>query len=387
MIIIIGKINRIIPLILVAAMFVTVLPGNALAQTPDNSLSLERALQIAYKSNPDLKKAELDVEQAQINRDDAMDYVTFIPTGGLLSPSYQQVYNSYQKAEIALTGAKRSQKVAKDKVTVDVIGAYVDAVKNYNNLRLAELTLDNLMQQLNIIQINKLVGNSSDFEVSSFLNQVEQAQNTVKSAKAQYDSSISALGTIMGKSQGWTPVLTTKAVSEKYIREPLNVELSQGLSQSVSVWQSQQLLDIQKTQESWVIPNYSNDQRNLDMSTAENTLEQAKTKTAGAIEQLYYGIDATQEQIAAAKAAYQQSQREMEIVQLQYDLGLIPRYSLQGSNSLASAALAEQKAQINLENLKASLASYKAQFAYLTGQTVYDAADWTPEPETVATAK
>ncbi|NLB88558.1 MAG: hypothetical protein GX790_04935 [Syntrophomonadaceae bacterium] len=73
-------------------------PENLYAQDAkgDGGLSIQEALEMAYKHNPDLLKAELEVEKAEIQKDDLAEAVTWIPTGGLINPAYQQVFNSYQ---------------------------------------------------------------------------------------------------------------------------------------------------------------------------------------------------------------------------------------------------------------------------------------------------
>ena len=72
-------------------------------------LSINEALDIAYQKNIDLDKATLDVEKAQINADDAAKQITYIPSGGMVSSSYQQVVNNWQQAAIDLTSAKKNQ--------------------------------------------------------------------------------------------------------------------------------------------------------------------------------------------------------------------------------------------------------------------------------------
>ena len=380
-------VKKLTPMLLVAFMILAITPNIALAQESDTSLTLEQALDIAYKSNPDLRQADLEIDKAQIQRDDAAELVTSIPIGGIISLTGQEVYNGFQKAEIALEGAKRNKTTEKERLASDVINAYTAVLKNYNTMETARLTIEDLRQQLSTSYIAQETGVISSFDVKSFESAIKQAEDEYKGAQSQYESSISSLRTVVGKDQWWKPVLTSRAVLKEYSRENLDTELSRGISQSVNVWQSQELLDIEKSQEGWVIPNLSTDMRNINLDMAETTHEQAKLKTMGAIEQLYYGIDATEGQIAAAEAAYEQAQRDLEIAQLKYDVGLIPKYSMagaSGSSSLAAVTLAAQKAQYNLDSLQAGLAGMKAQFAYLTGQTVYDAGDWTPEPQAVA---
>lgn len=252
------------------------------------------------------------------------------------------------------------------------------------------LTLEDLKQQLSVANIAMQTGVMSEYDLTAVQSGIRQAEKGYQASQAQYDSALAALAALLGQGPNWKPELTSQAVLTEYQRNDLDVELSRGMEQSTAVWQSQAQVDIEETKEHWVMPNISSDMQNINTETAQTTLEQAKIATKSAIEQLYYGIDATEGQIAAAEAANEQAQRDLEIAQLKYDVGLATKYSLpgaSGSSSLAATTLAAQKTQYSLDSLQAGLAGMKAQFAYLTGQTVYDAEDWTPEPQAVAANK
>ena len=375
---------------MLAFVAVAIMPETAIAQENTSALTMQQALDMAYKHNPDLRKAQLELDKAQINRDDAAKAVSYIPTGGLVYPEIQQGYNLFQQAEIGLKVAKRTAATEKDRLSKDIINAYTTALKNYNTMETTRLTLEDLKQQLSVANIAMQTGMMSEYDLTSVQSGIRQAEKGYQASQAQYDSALAALAALLGQGSDWKPELTSQAVLTEYQRNDLAIELSRGVEQSSAVWQSQAQLDIEKSKETWVMPNISSDMQSINTGTAEMTLEQAKIATKSAIEQLYYGIDATEGQIQAAEAANVQAQRDLEVTQLKYDVGLTPKYSMPGASglsSLAAATLAAQKAQYNLDSLQASLAGMKAQFAYLTGQTVYDAGDWTPEPQAVAANK
>ncbi len=375
---------------MLAFVAVAIMPETAIAQENTSALTMQQALDMAYKHNPDLRKAQLELDKAQINRDDAAKAVSYIPTGGLVYPEIQQGYNLFQQAEIGLKVAKRTAATEKDRLSKDIINAYTTALKNYNTMETTRLTLEDLKQQLSVANIAMQTGMMSEYDLTSVQSGIRQAEKGYQASQAQYDASLAALAALLGQGSDWKPELTSQAVLTEYQRNDLAIELSRGVEQSSAVWQSQAQLDIEKSKETWVMPNISSDMQSINTGTAEMTLEQAKIATKSAIEQLYYGIDATEGQIQAAEAANVQAQRDLEVTQLKYDVGLTPKYSMPGASglsSLAAATLAAQKAQYNLDSLQASLAGMKAQFAYLTGQTVYDAGDWTPEPQAVAANK
>lgn len=342
-----------------------------------NNLTIQQTLDMAYKSNPDLRKAQLEVDRAQINRDDAAEYATWIPAGGLVIPAYQQVMNGYQQAEIGLTTAKKAQGAEKDRITKEVISTYTKVLKDYNAMENMKLTLEDLNHQKRIAGMSKGLGLVSDVDYSKLNAGIKKAEEGYKAMEAAYEASLASLRYLLGQGDSWNPVLSSRAVLKTYLRNDLNTELSRGTSESILVWTKKALLDIEKSKENWVLPNISLDMQKITSGMAEIDYEQARRNAKATIEGLYYGIDATEGQIQAAEVAYNTAQKDKEIAQLKFDVGIIPKYSaIPGAETLSSANLEEEKARLELENLKADLAKMKADFAYLTGQTVYDPADW-----------
>lgn len=344
---------------------------------PTNNITIQEALDIAYKSNPDLRKAQLEIEKAQILRDDAAKAVTWIPTGGLINPAYQQVFNGYQQAEIGLSTAKKAEASEKNRITKEVIGSYTKVLKDYNTMESMKITLEDLEHQKRIAGMSKGLGLMADIDYEKLDAGIKNAEEGYKAIQAAYEGSLASLRYLLGQNPNWNPVLTSRAILETYPRNELSVELSRGTSESILVWTSKALLDIEKSQEYWVLPNVSTDMRNINRDKAEINYKQAKRDTRALIEQLYHGINAIEGQIQAAEVAYNTAQKDMEIAQVKYDVGMIPRYSaMPGAETLSSAKVEAEKTRLELENLKADLAKMKADFAFLTGQTVYNPKDW-----------
>lgn len=354
-------------------------PENLYAQDAkgDGGLSIQEALEMAYKHNPDLLKAELEVEKAEIQKDDLAEAVTWIPTGGLINPAYQQVFNSYQKAEIAWETAKKARDAEKDRLTQEVIAAYAQVVKDYNNMEAIRLTWENMKNQQRIYAIAKGAGLTSDIDYNKYKFGLNELEKGYEALKAKYEGSVAALGALLGQSHYWEPKLTSRAVLEKYERHEMTVEINRALSKSILVLQQKALLDIAETQKYWILPNVSTDLRNIDLSMAKIDYEQAKRTARSTIESLYHGLDALEGQIEAAQLAYDNAVKDLEVAKLKYEIGMTSRYSMNPSeDSLASLELNVIKKGLELESLKADLASTKAMFAYLTGKEVYTPSDW-----------
>ena len=338
-------------------------------------------MELAFKNNPNLRLAELEVEKAQILRDDAYDYVDYFPTEGVVTLAFNQVFNAYQQAEIGLNTAKRAKLAAKDQLTKDVIAAYTEALMNYNNMKSMELTLKNTRDLHTVSSVAGKVGVISSYDFDSSITGLQQAEEGYRAAQLTYEGSIANLGSLLGQHPDWDPVLTSNALITTYEREDLSIDIIHGSSESVLVWTKQALLDIEKSKENWILPGLTSEERKIDMSTAELNYEDAKRTSRVLIEQMYYGIDTIEGQIKLAELAYEKAMKDKELAQLKYDLGLIPRLTLTpGADSLESKILAVSQANTQLCNLKLQLANLKAQYAFMIGEDVFEEADWTAPP-------
>lgn len=340
------------------------------------SLDLQAALTMAFEKNSDFRQADLSVDLAQVQQDKAAESVTFVPTGGLVYPAYQSVMNAYQQAEIGLKSAKKNRDATKESISQTVISDYCAVLKNYNTMENARISLQDLKDQKYLCSLSKTLGMMSDYDYNNLTVSIKQAEEAYKAAQSNYDGSMAALGVILGQSQGWQAELTSRPIINKYERDSLDIEISRGTSESKLVWTQAASLAVEQSKQSWILPNVTTKVSKINLEMSEIQYEQAKRSVRTSIEQLYYSINSSEGQIEAAETAYQSAQSTLKNNQLKYDLGLISKRSLNGGDSLSSAQTAEHKAGVTLENAKLDLVNMKAQFAYLTGQTVYAAKDW-----------
>ncbi|NLY36868.1 MAG: TolC family protein [Tissierellia bacterium] len=341
-----------------------------------NPLSIVEAIEIAWDKNPALRKAKLEVDRAQIARDKSLEAVTWIPTGGLVVPAYQQVFNTYQQAEIGLTAAKKTEKLEKNRIAKEVIKAYTNALNDYKSMQLAYATYKNIQERASINSLANSIGLSSAYDYEQFKLTKNKAEQDYLAAESAYRSSIAELRQILNKSNEWQPQLISEPVITTYDREDLSTELARSMSESVLVWSKEALLDIEKSKQNWVIPNLPSDLQKIDLDMAEIDYEQAKQDARVIIEGLYHTIDLLEGQIESAEVNLKIAEKELALANLRYELGMIAKNGITGEQDLSSAQLKAQAAEVQLIKLKSQLAQAKAEFAYLTSKEVFNEQDW-----------
>jgi len=365
------------PLFLVLLMIVFMFPSTVTAATAEKeSLSIQDAIDTAYKSNPDLQKAYYQTESARITLNDAKD-VAYIIDGSVGTQKLQNITDTYQQTNLNWESAKKTEAAEKDRISKDVIVAYINVVKSYNNLQKQQLALEDLKGQRKITSLAKELGTVASLDYDKSTSGLKQTEEAYKIAETTYQTNVASLGSLLGKSSGWNADLTSRLVADKYARNSLSVELSRGTSESLQVWKAGEALKLEENRKDWWITGLNSGVQKQNLNIAGVNYEQAKRTVASSIEQLYYSIDNCESLIETYKLAYTQAQTDLKTAQIKYQLGLIPTRALSTGDSLASAQLAEQNAYINLENARADLVNLKAQFTYLTGQKNYDSQDWT----------
>jgi len=317
------------------------------------------------------------VEQREIQRDDLAEVVQYIPGAGLVSPQVQELVSGYQSAEIAWDAAKKAEKSTRENITLQVVSTYASAIRARNELDVARVTLEDTKQQLRTLSLAEAVGLLADFDYEKAKTQSLQIQEQCNYLQSQYEGAISGLRSLLGKGEDWVPVLTSRPELNEYEREDLSLELSRGLSRSVQVWSKEAELNIEKGREKWIIPGISSEMQSINTGIKEADYEQARRDTKAQIEQLYFVLESLEGQIAAAQKACDISEKNLELGELKYKMGLIPNISMTaGGESVSSYRISAEKASITLQSLKATLAETKAKFAFLTGKQIYQESDW-----------
>ena len=381
---------RIIAVTMVFSIFsLMAAPALAMAKSVGGeSLSIAAALELAAKSNPSYRQASLQVEKTELIRDKAAQAVGGIPERGWVDLDSQQVINSYQQAVIGYDAARKALEAQKNTLTKDVISAYTACLKEYNNLAYARINLENTRRQLQISGIARTVGLVGDYEFDKADTGLKQVQEGVKAQEAVYESAVASLRALLGKEDGWIPELSSRPVIEVYPRESLATELGRAANESILLLETKSNYEIEESKQHWLLPNQISGVKDIDLELSSIAYEQARRDSKATVESLYLAIDALEAQVEAAQKSYKMAAKDLEVVQLKYELGMAAEYELQPSgSSLASARVACEKARIDLENLQSQLAENKAKFAALTGKEAYNAADWTGAEANAAAAE
>ncbi len=356
--------------------------------TPDltgkETLSLEEALDLAYKYNPDLRKVELQLDRAEILRDIAAQSVTLLPTGELLvAPEGRSVINNYEQADVNWKAIKKVSESEKQRIEKEVVTAYADAVKSYNQIELTRWQLQDMEEQNRLSQIASVQGVMANSDLRSSLRGVEQLEEALKASQAAHELALSSLRTLLNQEPDWIPILTSRPVADSFSRPGVWLALSRAENQSIMMVQAESALEIEESKLYWGLGSGEDDpyMDKINLHLKKLGVEEARRDTRGTVEQLYHRIDILEKQITRFQTVIKQKEQDLQVVRLKHEVGIIPYRSLiPGQPCLVSAELAFESSNRELDNLKADLVIARANFSYLIGEQVYSKLDWITMP-------
>ncbi|MGE5458966.1 MAG: TolC family protein [Methanobacterium sp.] len=345
------------------------------------TLSLTEALDIAYKCNPGLRQAELELDRAEILLDQAANAAVFTETGDLIVGDTTRAFvSSYEQANVNYKTKKKASESEKLSMEKEVVTAYAAAVKSYNQLQISRLTLQDFEAQNKLNMVATVQGLLSNMDLRTSKRSLQQINNSLTATEMSYEASLATLRNLLNQNESWEPVLTSRPTLGNYERNEMWLELSRAADQSVLQMQAKAMLELEQIKKFWSIDGGLDDSylNQINLNLKELDYEQAQRDTRATIEQLYQAIDILVQQIVIKEDTLAQNEQDLAIAKLKFENGLIPYRSLRtGELSLCSAELAVTKTRLELESLRSDLAQQRANFGYLTGQLVYSRNDWT----------
>jgi len=343
-------------------------------------LSLEEAMDIAYRYNPSLRKVALELDRAEVLRDLAAQSITLLPTEDILvTPSGKAMINNFEQADINWKAKKKVSESEKQRIEKEVINAYAEAIKSANQIEIARRQLKDIKEQNRVHQVATVYGVMSNMDLNSSKIGVEQVEEGLKAAESAHEMAMSSLRNLLNQGPNWNPVLTSQPIADSFTRPEIWLSLSRAQNQSIMMLQAESLYEIEQRKIFWGLGPTEDDpyMDSINLVLRELDVEQARRDTRSTVESLYHNIDVVEKRIALAETILKQKEQDFQLAKLRYELGIIPYRSLNPTEtSMASAQLAVDKAKLELVNLRADLVILRAGFGYLIGEQVYSNLDW-----------
>lgn len=322
--------------------------GTAQNGVPVKELSLQQAIDLALKNNPDMELAKIDVDSAQLSYKGAKDAADDVDADTISTlQTYQTKWITPRQRQKSLTLATEQQKVDEKTLKVNVEKAYYNVLKNLQILEVKKATLKYSQDQLKIAQDSLKVGSMSKGDVIGVEATVAAAQAGVTKAQNDYDIAVMEFNKLVGLDFN-TPLKLTasfefvKATDIK-VEEAVYDALSSNLA-IISVKEDKVVkqLEFEAEQKFYGGGVTSYETAKLAQRSADIAVKKQELDTTLAVRKAYLTLLATEQQINYNKKEVEKLQENHRILVLKYKAGLAT-----GQDA--------QKATIDLEDARQKL--------------------------------
>ena len=177
--------------------------GSANTEETTNSLSYEKAVDLALKNSIDLRNARQSVVQAEEIRDRAAELrgIGYLPVG----PGYndedaaaRSVLLSFLQADISWQMAKKQVEITEEAIAFQVRAAFDDVRKKINEIELAGLSLDFTALKLKQAEIKVKYGAESPFNLQDIQSQYNEEKQRKELLDKQLSEAYLKLNNLLG---------------------------------------------------------------------------------------------------------------------------------------------------------------------------------------------
>lgn len=338
--------KRIISLLLVVLFTLGVWTGTGLASDVRDkpvTLTLNEAISMALSHSKAIKKAGLNVDRAEEDRQDAKKIVSFIPTGvGPYLPEVEAAYTNLLTKELQWQMSKRSLTAAEDTVVLDTCRKYWAVQAAQRAVDAQKAALEQARGDLHAAEASYAVGMLSEEGLLGGRAAFEHAKGALEAAQYDLELAYIAFNDEVGLGREERPVLAEEVVYVPLDVADLQNAVQRTVEQNPHIWQREQLIviadKVRYLQDNWNIAD-------IDMQLAE--LDAADLKDAMQIlgRTIYYSARKAEESYPAAREVLEVAKESLRVAELKHEVGLITRTEV----AKAEAQVAE--AEKNLYNL------------------------------------
>lgn len=334
---------------LVGVLIVIFLGTAALAATDKTEkLTLADCLKAVADDHPQVKIAIFKLQDAQ------MDWQKLkLEDPGVVSAQ------EMAEAQAAVGAALKAVQDTKMELAQQIEAKYYQILKSIQMLKSKEDSLQWMEKQLAITKIKFDSGMISQKDMQGMIEQVEKARKDLDNTRFSLNTTRMDFNLTLG----WDLNRVFEPADQQFPFEPVVVKLDEmtnyALEHTDKIKQAQVAVDATKANLAF---KKRSEVSQVEIKRAENAviiaelaLEQARKETIIAMRSLYMNMVSATEQVLEAKKAYEQAQKDQEVLKVKYDAGMIALLELvKGRTNLADEEIQWIQAIYDYNLLKVS---------------------------------
>ncbi|CAB3395524.1 stalk domain-containing protein [Kyrpidia spormannii] len=320
----------------------------------DMPLSYERAVELAYSNSYRVKNALADIDRSRDVLNKAGENVKYLPTGPGADPAVNKAFTGYTQASIAYGMSQKAYGMAQDVVAYAVKQAYNGILQAQAQQQAAQAALKNAQVQANIATVGHQYGTVSDIQWQQAVQALQAAQATAQAADKAVADAYQRLNSLTGlPADAKYQVVDQPQVTDLKGVDP-ETQVSRVISDSPSIWQAEQQVNLAKLQLDLYTFNDPNnpdpyEAKQIDVQKAYNSEADLKDQLAQAVRSSYNSLQELAAQYQSLQSQLAAAEQSLKLAQIQYQYG----------TGIQADVVA---AQAKVDQLKQQLANTAAQF-------------------------
>lgn len=287
-------------------------------------LSYQQALDLAMKNSITLKNASAAIDRAFEVKQDAGKDVTFIPSDGS-NPQAASAYKGAVQSELGYQSSKWQYEITQDSVAYSVKKSYYEILQDLEKKKLADLTLDNANQQLQLINAKFQNGLASQFDVTQAQNNADSANAKHQAALKTLDDAYQKFNQLVGFEPEDKPQLIDQPTFEKLDQVDLNNHVNRAISSSPVLKIKDQQVDLAQLALNLYTYNSGSDSyaaKQIDETTSQNNVTNTKNQLDQSIRTIYYSIKQMEDQYSVLQSSLNSAEQSLKQTEVKYDTGM-----------------------------------------------------------------
>lgn len=216
-------------------------------ETKKYDYTYEDLLERVYKYSRDLKRLDLNVDIAQINKDEAKNNIKSIPTGmgnGADDAARTSAYIGLEQNRIDLKNAENRIKTKKDQLAYDLKKSYDDVLKNEDNMKIKKLELEIENENFKQINIKYEYGSISENEKIQAKRDYEQMKKGYEMNLEDLNKVYENLNDLVGFNKEERYILKDEIKFNKIDDDDVEYHIARMISISPEIWEEEKNVKI-----------------------------------------------------------------------------------------------------------------------------------------------
>lgn len=326
-------------------------------------LSLDAAIQLALEQGPDRQAANLELELARLQYEQARANL-------LVNPSPVSV----REAESAWRNAQIEHQASSATIALQVEEAYYDLIRRLQQVELSEGNLEQVRRQMEAAQVRHDAGALADLDLKQTRQQVTQAEIQLEADRRSLATAQRTLNHLLGRPLD-EPLMPAET---ELLFEPVEVDLEAALESALAkrleILQAQDQVETARINlelaQNPYTPRLDQARAELQLQQAEQALAQTRLRVELEVRSAHDAVKAAEAQVPLREEAAALAAEQLRIAQLRFEAGTIT--SLDVTEAQQKAFEAQVSALNALFDYRISLARFlqAAQLAGLEGAVI-----------------